>query len=95
MGGARRAPCGSLCTILTPFVPLRFSSRFARNFRVTSLWDTSSTGAFCSLDGPAMDLKKTRERVFEAASEQFTECRGVVLRDTKNPEDDDIRLPAR
>jgi hypothetical protein len=42
-----------------------------------------------------MDLKKTRERVFEAASEQFTECRGVVLRDTKNPEDDDIRLPAR
>ncbi|GMI32298.1 hypothetical protein TrRE_jg10417, partial [Triparma retinervis] len=73
----------------------KFGVRFARNFVVTGLWETSSTGAFCSLDGPAMDLKKTRERVFEAAPSQFTDCRGVILRNANKPADDDIRLPAR
>ena len=33
------------------------------------------------MDGPAMDLKKTRERQFDACPKQFTDCRGVILRD--------------
>ena len=70
-------------------------SRFARNFRVNGLWSPESFGTFCSLDGPAMDLHKTRERVFEPSPKQFTECRGVILEDVNNPEDNNIRLPAR
>jgi len=73
----------------------KFGVRFARNFRVTDLWSTASSGAYCSLDGPAMDLHKTRERVFEPTPSQFTECRGVILEDVNNPSDSDIRLPAR
>ncbi|GMH67041.1 hypothetical protein TL16_g04575 [Triparma laevis f. inornata] len=72
----------------------RFGVRFARNYTVTGLWDKEETGKFCSLDGPAMDLKKTRERQFDTCPKQFTECRGVIL-DGVDEADKGIRLPAR
>ncbi|GMI14425.1 hypothetical protein TrVE_jg13213 [Triparma verrucosa] len=72
----------------------RFGVRFARNYTVTGLWDKEESGKFCSLDGPAMDLKKTRERQFDTCPKQFTECRGVIL-DGPDEADKGIRLPAR
>jgi NADPH-dependent 2,4-dienoyl-CoA reductase/sulfur reductase-like enzyme len=71
----------------------RYGVRFARNFKCEGLWPVGEEGNFCSVDGPAMNLGKTRPRVFGAAAKQFTECRGVKL--SAEGDDTDVRLPAR
>jgi len=73
----------------------KFGVRFARNFSVKSLWEKSDVGEFCSLDGPAFNLQRTRPRLFGDCPPQFTECRGVKLREVNNEDGDDIALAAR
>jgi len=71
----------------------KFGVRFARNFRVNGLWDKGDTGEFCSLDGPAFNLQKTRPRLFTECPSQFTECRGVKL--SAMGDGEEIALAAR
>ncbi|GMI37895.1 hypothetical protein TeGR_g4401 [Tetraparma gracilis] len=73
----------------------RYGVRFGRGFAPTSLWPTTSSGSFRSLDGPALQLSATLPRSFPPPPKQFETCRGIVASSVDSDEPVTVNIPAR